>query len=296
MAVVDRFEGRRSRGIVWVCDIAGSSQYLNNNESAAALETFLQRLLFISLIFVEASGGTFVKWTGDGFRAWYETPLLRDAGAIASEVFNAAWNLSFYVNVSQLSVKAPVKFRVRHAVTLEHDALILNLGYSNRNATDVLGRAVVLAFRLSRIKASFPSIVTQGELLKLAEGTGTIEFRKLRLTMEEKLKYFKNEAWGTSNVFASGEGNRPRASLGKLLKHTKKVVDEAEGRRPSVPAHREFIERVVRELSNGPAWCRDVQTTLNEFIRNELLGTIKKIVPILEEKNVAGTGPAAGPA
>ncbi len=61
MAVVRKFGGRRSRGIVWVCDIASSSKYLNNNDSAAALEMFLQRFLFISLIFVEASGGTFVK-------------------------------------------------------------------------------------------------------------------------------------------------------------------------------------------------------------------------------------------
>jgi class 3 adenylate cyclase len=122
MAVVSKFAGRRSRGIVWVCDIASSSKYFNSNESAEALETFLQRFLFMSIIFVEAAGGRFIKWTGDGFLAWFESPLLRDVGEIASEVYNAAWNLTFYVNVTQLCVEAPVKFKIRHAVTFEHDA------------------------------------------------------------------------------------------------------------------------------------------------------------------------------
>src|SRR5207244_9585728 len=75
MAVVHKFEARRSRGIVWVCDIESSSKYINSNESAEALELFLQRFLFLSLIFVEAAGGGFIMWTGDGFLAWFETSL-----------------------------------------------------------------------------------------------------------------------------------------------------------------------------------------------------------------------------
>ncbi len=286
MAVVRKFGGRRSRGIVWVCDIASSSKYLNNNDSAAALEMFLQRFLFISLIFVEASGGTFVKWTGDGFLAWFETPLLREAGDIASRVFNAAWNLTLYVNVSQLGVKAPAKFKIRHAVTFEHDALVLDLEYSDKNATDVLGRAVVLAFRLSSIKSGFPSIVTQGELIKVTEDTSTVKFRKLRFSKEEKLKYFKDEPWGTSDVFASCEGGRNKLSLNTLLKRTKKIIDEAEGKQPFASSHRGFVEKVVLELSNGPDWCRDVQTTLSKFTREGLLGSLKAIVPILEERGI----------
>jgi class 3 adenylate cyclase len=148
MAVVSKLEGRRSRGIVWVCDLQSSSKYLNNNESAEALEKFLQRFLFLSIVFVEAAGGRFIKWTGDGFLAWFETPLLRDAGTIVGEVFNAAWQMSLYVNVSQLGITAPVKFKIRHAMTMEHDALVIDLSYSENNSTDLLGRAVVLAFRL----------------------------------------------------------------------------------------------------------------------------------------------------
>jgi class 3 adenylate cyclase len=281
MAVVDKFEGRRSRGIVWVCDIASSSKYLNDNESVTALETFLQRFLFLSLIFVEASGGVFVKWTGDGFLAWFETPLLRNAGSIASAVFNAAWTLTFYVNVSQLCVKAPVKFKIRHAVTFEHDALVLDLGYSQKSATDVLGRAVVLAFRLSSITAEFPSIVTQGELLKATKDTGTISFGKLKFSKEEKLKYFKDERWGTSDVYSSKKGKHRLRDSKALLKRTKKLINEVEGK-PFKSDHEAFIDKIVSELSDGPAWCRDVQIAMNQFTREDLLGNLKKMVPILE--------------
>jgi class 3 adenylate cyclase len=122
-ATVSKLVGRRSRGIVWVCDLQSSSKYLNNDESAESLEKFLQRFFFLSVVFVEAAGGKFIKWTGDGFLAWFETPLLRSAGSVAEEVFNAAWSMSLYVNVSQLGVSTSVKFKIRHAVTIEHDAL-----------------------------------------------------------------------------------------------------------------------------------------------------------------------------
>jgi class 3 adenylate cyclase len=282
MAVVSKFAGRRSRGIVWVCDIASSSKYLNNNESAEALETFLQRFLFMSIIFVEAAGGRFIKWTGDGFLAWFEVPLLRDVGEIAGEVYNAAWNLTFYVNVTQLRVEAPVKFKIRHAVTLEHDAILIDLAYSDSSSTDVLGRAVVLAFRLSSIKAEFPNIITQGELLRHVKGTGTISFRKLKFSKDERLKFFKDEKWGTTEIFASGEKAHKQASLKTVLKRTKKVIDRAEGKRPASTMHVKFTERVLAEMLAGPDWCRDVQTSLSEFSRESLLGSLKRLVPILE--------------
>src|SRR5438270_12472515 len=104
MAVISKFAGRRSRGVVWVCDIASSSKYLNSDDSAEALETFLQRFLFLSIIFVEAVGGTFINWTGSGLLAWFETPLQRDLSDAALRVLNAAWYLSFCGHVSQLSL------------------------------------------------------------------------------------------------------------------------------------------------------------------------------------------------
>ena len=165
MAVVHKFEARRSRGIVWVCDIESSSKYLNSNESAEALELFLQRFLFLSLIFVEAAGGGFIKWTGDGFLAWFETPLHRTLGVIASEIFNAAWMLSFYVNVSQLGVKAAVKFKIRHAVTYEHAvSSLIFLTPGTRTPLTYLGARPFWLSDFHRLRANSPASSLSGNL------------------------------------------------------------------------------------------------------------------------------------
>jgi len=289
MAVISKFAGRRSREVVWVCDIASSSKYLNSDDSAEALETFLQRFLFLSIIFVEAAGGTFIKWTGDGFLAWFETPLHRDLSDAALRVFNAAWYLSFYVNVSQLCVRSPAKFKVRHAVTLEHDALVIDLAYSDKYATDVLGRAVVLAFRLSAIKAEFPSIVTNGELLRLTKNAESIRFAKLKLSKEDRLKYFKDETWGTSNIFVSGgKARRHSVGLKTLIRRTKKLIDSIESGNVN-SKRKEFVTRVVMEMINGPEWCREVRKALDDFCKDDLLGSLKEIVPTLEEKAGSST-------
>lgn len=282
MAVISKFTGRRSRGVVWVFDIANSSKYLNSDDSAEALEIFLQRFLFLSIIFVEAAGGTFIKWTGDGFLAWFETPLHRDVPDAAARVFEAAWQLSFYINVSQLCVQSAPRFKIRHAVTLEHDALVIDLAHSGRSATDVLGRAVVLAFRLSSIRAEFPSIITNGELLKLVKNTSTIHFAKLKLSREDRLKYFKDESWGTSSIFASGAKSRGRRpSLRTLIKRTKKVIDAVESGNANEKSRR-FSVQVATEMMGGPQWCRDVQKVMADYSRDDLLGSLKAIVPLLE--------------
>lgn len=55
------FSFARKRGVVWVCDIAGSSRYLNDDASAQDLEDFLPRLYRTAAIMVEAAGGEFIK-------------------------------------------------------------------------------------------------------------------------------------------------------------------------------------------------------------------------------------------
>jgi len=263
-----------------VCDIESSSKYLNNNESAEGLETFLQRFLFLSMIFVEAAGGTFVKWTGDGFLAWFETPLHRDVGDAAFRVFNAAWMLSFYTNISQLGVQAKVKFKIRHAVTLEHDALVIDLAYSDKRATDVLGRAVVLAFRLSSIGGRFPSVVTHRELLKLCSDTSYISFKKLKLSRDEKLKYFKDEAWGTSDIFVSGDKPRKTWSTKTLISRTRKFIKQyhsrPDDRNDRMEALRvDFATKFVTEMASGPRWCQDVLIRMEKF-QKEAYGVLKE--------------------
>src|ERR1044071_6324691 len=98
MENLKKFEFERSRGIVWVCDLADSSKYLNDNQTADELETFLPRLYWIASVIVEAAGGKFIKWTGDGFIGWFETPLHRMLGKEAAKVFDAATQLTLLVN------------------------------------------------------------------------------------------------------------------------------------------------------------------------------------------------------
>lgn len=252
---------------------------------AEALESFLQRLLFVSLIFVDAAGGEFIKWTGDGFLAWFETPLLRTVGEVAHRIFMAAADLTFWVNVTQLGVKVNVKFRIRHAVTLEHDALLIDLTHSgNRSSADVLGRAVVFAFRLSSIQAPHPCIVTQGELVKaLEEGAERRSFKKLKLAKQEVTKYFKDELWGTKEIYVS-EQPKPRRvkSLRGVLKDAKKAIRDAEvGGDDEIRSV--FVNKLVADMRNGPDWTRLVLEELTRFIKEDFYGSLKAVIPVIEE-------------
>jgi hypothetical protein len=198
------------------------------------------------------------------------------------------------VNISQLGVDAPVRFKIRHAVTMEHDALVIDLSYSENNSTDVLGRAVVLAFRLSSIKAGFPNIITQSELLKLMDPT-FMHFQRLKLSKEDAVKYFKDEKWGTRDIFASGDRVRKKQlSLRTVLRRSKNAIDKAEGRSDSPPKHIKFTAKIVEEMSTGPDWAKEVSMTYQKFVKDDILGTLKKIVPMLEKEKPAGSF-SAGP-
>src|ERR1700731_2703127 len=153
------YDERRCRGLVWVCDIAGSSRLLNRHDTAPATEEFLQRFLYLSLMAVNSGGGTFIKWTGDCFLAFYEARLDRDIGVLADLIFRTAWTLTLHVNVTQLCIPTKERIRIRHAVTYEKDALLIDLQHSgDMKSKDLLGRSVVAAFRLSGISCDLPGI------------------------------------------------------------------------------------------------------------------------------------------
>src|SRR4051812_11741108 len=115
----------RRRGIVWVCDVAGSSKALNDPALAGSAETFLQRLHWIAVGAVESSGGTFIKWTGDGFLAWYEVDLHRTLPTYVETIMEAITWLSMLNNLSQFDVRPPPRLGLRHALTFEHDAVLI---------------------------------------------------------------------------------------------------------------------------------------------------------------------------
>jgi class 3 adenylate cyclase len=198
----------RARGVVWVCDVANSTKFLNDNAEVDALEEYFPRLYWAALQAVGAADGVFIKWTGDGFLAWFPAVLERQLGQVANNVFTAAWHLTLLSNVTSLGVKTSAKVRLRHGVAYEPDALVLRIttqdGYTSQ---DLVGRAVVRAFRMSGIGSGFPGVVTEGTLVKSYEKTEErpITFEKRNISQEERLKYFKGERLGTTAVFFTAE-------------------------------------------------------------------------------------------
>ncbi len=285
MPSVTDFSGIRSRGIVWVCDIANSSRHLNDDAAVADLEVFLQRFLFVSSQFVEAAGGQFIKWTGDGFLAWFETELHRSASRIVSTIFDAAWHLTVLTNLTKLGVHSKAKFKIRHGVTFEHDALLLNIKYSDgRTDTDLLGRGVVLAFRLSGIDAPFPGIVAQGELIEAHQRHGTLQrpFKRLRLSRDDRLRYLKGERWGAESLYVSSDKQPKASSRQGAMRNVQRALDMAAGTcpNPDVPERLEVTRKWVGALSSGPEWCQEALRELGEYIyRLERL--LKEAVPSL---------------
>ena len=151
-----RFSFERGRGVVWVCDVESSSKHLNDDKSVSAMEEFLPRLHWLGKVAVSAAGGCFLKWTGDGFLAWFPIALHRELASKSPDVIEAIWHLTVMNNVTGLGVTERTRFHLRHGVTVEHDALITKISEEHGESIDLIGRSVVLAFRLAGIRAGFP--------------------------------------------------------------------------------------------------------------------------------------------
>jgi class 3 adenylate cyclase len=287
MPTIKEFKFDRSRGVVWVCDLSDLSEYLNDDDSANILEEFLPRLHWTAVMVVESAGGRFIKWTGDGFLAWFETSLHRDRGKVAAAVLNAAWHLTFLVNVTQLGLSPGRKFHIRHGITYEHDALLVKIIHTDgHESLDVIGRAVVLAFRICGIEASFPNIVTHRELVDASTPYRRIgvTFQKKKIKKEERLRFFKGHDWQTKQIFVSAGGKRKPTSMKAIVNKAKEVIAKAEGL--SGPSdENSFSLQFVRNMMLGPKWCREVISEETEFVREGPLALAKEIVLNVEKIN-----------
>lgn len=235
---------------------------------------------------VEAANGKFVKWTGDGFLAWLETPLHRELGARVNKIFMAAWQLSFLINVTQLGLDPARKFQIRHGITYEQDASVTTITHpGGYQSFDLVGRAVVLAFRLSGIQSDFPSIITQRELVQTSrvEGSIPIAFKKWLPGGEEKLRYFKGESWGLNSIYRSGSVRKKATSLSATIKKTKKTILKAESYRPEDENATGIVAHFIAQMETGPDWCKEVVNDLLRFIREDLLGTLKETISMIKE-------------
>lgn len=274
---------RRAKGIVWVCDLAKSSSYLNSNDSVDEIEEYIPRLYYVSKLIVESYGGVFLKWTGDGFLAFFEIDLDRHKEITGKKVFEAIWHLTFMSNVTQLGLKPKKKFKIRHGVTYEKDALMMKIATEpNKETLDIIGRSVVLAFRLSGIQAEFPSIVTVKELVEKTNK----KFKKWKPSKEEKLKFFKGENFGTDTILVSSNIQTNRPNVKTVTRNAKKATANAESDIPVDPESP--IKIFTNQMSSGPSWCKKIIQEEAEFVRKELLGTLKTVVDVIEKNKKNG--------
>lgn len=209
----------------------------------------------------------FVKWTGDGFLAFYECPLDRDIGPEADLIFRTAFTLTLIVNVTQLCVAPKERISIRHAVTYEKDALLIDLLHSgDMKSKDVLGRNVVTAFRLSGLSCAFPNIVTHKEVLRAIEDAGVqspMRFASLPLKKELRTRYFKGEKFGSRDIYVTTDRRRikPAAPRIKAAKRTvTKMLAAIEAGKPLVESKKvaSFGDNFCAGLSGGPSWCQAV--------------------------------------
>lgn len=278
----------RSRGIVWVCDVESSSAYLNADGSAGALEMFLPRLHWIASVFVEAAGGTFIKWTGDGFLAWFPAQLHRDIGDRASDALTALYHLTVFTNVTQLGVDANPKFRLRHGVTAEHDALLTKIVRAGKlDSLDVMGRAVVLAFRLSGMKAKFPGVTISSDVHDAYSSIsgGTIHFKKWLVSSEDRLKYFKGEKWGTSHLYRASDKPSRKKSRQTVIRQAEKAIALAETPTKTRGKVHAMWDRIDSALRQGPDWSHQAMADYLGFIKTELLGGLKAATELLRDES-----------
>lgn len=269
MRTFNKFEYERKKGIIWVCDVEQSSKYLNSNESANDIEEYLPRLYWTSYNIVKSFNGKFIKWTGDGFLAWFEVSLDRCKKDIAKNVYEAAWHLSFLNNVTQLALTPKRKFKIRHGITYEKDALLLKIFEDDKKKSlDIIGRAVVLAFRLSSIKTDFPSIITEKEILP--DSHSFLNFKQWNPTDIEIFKYFKGESLGTSDIFLScKKENVNNRDLDDSRSSKIDIDNLIDGSSTT------FIDDFLMLMSQGPDWCQKIIDLEVDFIKHDLIESIK---------------------
>lgn len=279
-----KFEFERSRGIVWVCDIANSTKLLNNNATAKELEDFIPRLHWLARCAVSHSGGEFIKWTGDGFLAWYPIELYRELGDRVSVVLDVIWHLSVIVNKTKLGVDPNTRLRLRHGITIEHDALVTKIINKEGTSVDLIGRAVILAFRLSTIPTQLPNIVAQKKVIESTEKENLVNlhFKKLNINTEDKLKYFKGENWGTNNLVASHSPMPRKRKLSSMLASTKRVVEEVKKGSKDKSLLEKPAFKMIKEMEEGPTWAREAAQEYIRFLRDDLLGALESALYLMD--------------
>lgn len=278
------FSYGRGRGIVWVCDVEGSTQYLADPEDAGQFEEFLTRFMWVAQCLIAATRGELVKFTGDGFLGWFELPLHRDLPSKTHAVLQAIWHTSFLVNVTQLGLKPKRKFHVRHGLAYEQDALFLKNSHPGNNAKDIIGEAVGRAFRLSEIPAKFPGVAAEIQFEAAIESFSPLgAFRRKKLSAKEVLRYFKGRSLGVKEILVTVQAPSQKKNLRAVHQNATEAIAKASGTSINAGKDSEFIERFASMFLKGPEWTRTVWELETTFIRENLFNSLKEIIPLLEK-------------
>lgn len=284
MSRFNKFEFDRKKGIVWVCDVIKSSKYLNSNKSVDDIEEYLPRLYWTANNLVNSFGGKFIKWTGDGFLAWFDVDLDRNKKKIANKVYKAAWHLTFLNNVTQLGLNPIDKFGIRHGVTFEKDGLMFNIHEENGNQSlDLIGRAAVLAFRLSGIETKFPNIVTVKEII--SEDFSYCEFNHWNPTETDILKFFKGEKFGIDEIMICSDLIQPYIMENYKFVENRltTLTNEIDNNLSTDQEIEDSLVKFLDLMKNGPEWCNHVINLELEF-NKKMLELIKEVSESLKKK------------
>lgn len=281
---INEFQFERGRGIIWVCDIKDSSMFLNEDHLIDDFEIYLKRFYWISRRIVEAANGTYIKWTGDGFLAWFPCELKRRLIELSNVVLSAAYHLTMTNNITQFEIDIKEKVLLRHGVTFEEDALITKINSSDLLATDILGRNVVLAFRLSSFEHFFPNITVQGDLVS-EDSRFYHSFKKMDLTDAQVNKVFKGQKYQTENLYQLDMINSLKNSQNEPLdKKLEDIIEKIEcsNEKEELNKVNDFYNNFGNSLLNGPDWANHIYVQgKNHTV--EMYNTIRDTYNIIKE-------------
>jgi hypothetical protein len=245
------------------------------------------------------------------------TALERDVHPKATELLKALVQLSTMVNATQLGVRhEQAKFRLRHGVAYEPDALLCRLP---SGALEIIGRNVTLAFRLAGIPAEYPGLTAHRTVIEPFAGVlpSPIRVTRWRPNSDELLKYFKGERWGTTALYKSTGHGAPRPGFRKTVKELTDITAKADEvfsklRDPTnepllqalrndgvpadeatkMPAPTDTDGKITYGMLTGPKWAREA---VLEYVgwAEKLVGSLKTAAELLP-KLKALVGPNFG--
>ena len=174
------------------------------------------------------------------------------------------------------SVKPQSKFGIRHGITYEKDGLLFEIQeHGNNHSLDLIGRAVVLAFRLSGIQAKFPSIVTEKEII--SENSSYCKFINWNPTENDILKFFKGEKLGIEEIMISSDKVEENNSenIEHLKKRLNNLINEVDNNISTDKEVEESLLKFLELMKSGPDWCNNVINLELEF-NKKMLETLKE--------------------